>query len=118
MSGSTLRLYHGTTSRIVRAVKASGKVYGWWSSTFDLACTYAWEHMRQDREKGYKRSRPVIIEADVPKRRVKVHARIAYYPRNQRNELPRKYIKAAWRHRPPKGMNFPCVKRMWKRGSL
>jgi hypothetical protein len=118
MTGKTLTLYHGTTSRIARMVKTSGKVYGWWSSDFHLACTYAWHHVREDHEAGHRRSKAVILEAEVPARRVKVHASIGYYPRNQNNELPRKVVKAAWRHRPPKGMNMPCVKRMWKRGRL
>ena len=113
-----LKLYHGTTSRTVKKIKDSGKVYGWWSITFDLACQYAWEHVRQDHERGHMRSRPVIIEADVPKRRVKVHARIAYYPRNQRAVLSRKFVKAAWRWKPTLGLSSPCLKRLWKRGRL
>jgi hypothetical protein len=118
VSMNDLKLYHGATSRTVEKVKESGVVRGWWSSTFDLACQYAWSHMRQDHDKGFKRSRPVIIEAVIPKRRMKVHLRIAYYPRNQRMVVPRKFVKAAWRYRRTKQMHIPCLKRLWRRGRL
>jgi len=59
------------------------------------------------------KSKPVILEACVEPKEIKVHARIAYHPKE--DYLPIDVIKAKWTFKPFKGLTSPCLNRNWTR---